>query len=730
MRLLVIILLFPATAFAEPVPIRSGDHATFARLVLSIGTDVDWEVAPVGQGYRISLSEDVDGFDTSEIFKRIPRTRIAAAEQISDRALQIDVVCDCHSDAFLWRPGQLVVDIIDGPDPEAEPENMTTVQTQQTATERPLLSEDPQSLPDLLALRGRSSSPIAIPSTLQAVPKPPGVSEAETALIEGVARAASQGFLDAAVSIPVEIEDVSNPETAMAPLIDDTSLEPPVPTRPGVGISTAMEREFDGLRDLIDTQMDQRCLPATLFSIDQWADERAFHVQVADLAEELSGEFGEQPRDAQEALTRVYLHFGFGAEARAVLRADTSMSQSRRVMQELAGIIDDYEEDFSLIVSQAECETPAAMWAFLVKPTSLSDELGSQIIRDFFALPQPLRGQIASRVAQAFVEIKDPESARRILQATQEGDSQGSHDVQATRAMVSEALDDPAEALSVLEAEADDNARTSPTSLIRLIDLALSQGQVPEESDLLLAGAMQQEFRDDPVAMELARAQARGWIVRGQYEQALALIGTQSAEGDIEVIDHAYAHLSEHADPGEFLEFAYREIPESLSDETENMTARRLIDLGFPERATQFLTGAAVRGAAAERRYLRAEAALASGRFIDVIDLLIGLSDDRAGQLRSDAYAALGEHLTALSEAGGNGSLDDTTLQFRAQAWERLAIEEDPALSSFAEVILASPPSEAAVTLADRRELLTNSQESRRAVEELLTRFDGEVSEE
>jgi hypothetical protein len=191
-----------------------------------------------------------------------------------------------------------------------------------------------------------------------------------------------------------------------------------------------------------------------------------------------------------------------------------------------------------------------------------------------------------------------------------------------------------------------------------------------------------------------------------------------------------YAHLSENADPGKFLEFAYREIPESLSDETENMTARRLIDLGFPERATQFLTGAAVREAAAERRYLRAEAALASGRFIDVIDLLIGLSDDRASQLRSDAYAALGEYRTALSEAGGNGSLDDTTLQFRAQAWERLAIEEDPALSSFAEVILASPPSEAAVTLADRRELLTNSQESRRAVEELLTRFDGEISEE
>jgi len=109
---------------------------------------------------------------------------------------------------------------------------------------------------------------------------------------------------------------------------------------------------------------------------------------------------------------------------------------------------------------------------------------------------------------------------------------------------------------------------------------------------------------------------------------------------------------------------------------------------------------------------------------------LIGLSDERARQLRSDAYVALGEYRTALSEAGPNDSVDDITLQFRAQAWERLASEEDPALSNFAEVVLAPEPTQPAVTLADRRELLSTSQESRRAVEDLLTRFDGAADED
>jgi Tfp pilus assembly protein PilF len=156
-----------------------------------------------------------------------------------------------------------------------------------------------------------------------------------------------------------------------------------------------------------------------------------------------------------------------------------------------------------------------------------------------------------------------------------------------------------------------------------------------------------------------------------------------------------------------------------------------MIDTGFPERALSLLEGPAEREAAAERRYLRAEAAIESGNHAAAIDDLMGMSDSRARALRARAYAGLGEHRAAL-EAVDPMSLEpgQETLQFRAGAWERLTLEEDEILSGFAEAVLAPGVTSPAETLEDRRAILAQSQESRRAIEGLLQRFDGGSSQD
>lgn len=727
-RLLVAFLAFPIAATAEPIAIRSGEHETFTRLVIAIGTGVEWELSEVETGFLIRAIGAEDGFDTSQIFGRIPRTRISSAQQAGPDSLRLELACDCGADAFLWQPGQLVVDIVDGPTSDSEV--AVVVPTPLTENDPPLPSDAPVRIPDLLSFGSGLSVGLEIPSALQAEPRSPEISETEAALIEGIARAASQGVLDAAVDDFLPSGEDAPVETISPEPAPIQAAEAPSNGRPGIGVTTVMDRDLALLGDLISSQTEQRCLPASFFEIDQWADERVFHMQVAGLAEALTGEFGEQPREAQEDLTRLYLYFGFGAEARAILSADESMSQSRQVLMEMAGLIDDYDEPETLIATQAECETPAALWAFLAQPRSHPDALRNQIIRDFFRLPQPLRGQLAPRFAQGFVRVGDQEAARHILQASEEGDAVSTHEVQATRAMIFEALGEPEDAISVLEAEANDNARITPDSLIRLIDLALEQGLKPAETDLILADAMRQEYRDRPIARDLALAEARGRIAYGQYRLALALVTGGTDAESIAVLDRTYAHMAQHAEAGVFLEFAYGTIPTGLSAETENAIAQRLIDVGFPERASYFLEGSATREAAAERRYLRAEASLAAGEYVEAIDALIGISDERARQLRARAYAGLGDHRNALSAAGPDSSTDDEVLQFRAEAWERLADEEDEALSTFANVVLSPEATEAAVSLADRRELLSASQESRRAVEGLLMRFEADTAQE
>jgi hypothetical protein len=298
--------------------------------------------------------------------------------------------------------------------------------------------------------------------------------------------------------------------------------------------------------------------------------------------------------------------------------------------------------------------------------------------------------------------------------------------MQFTRALIAESFDDAAEAVSVLSNEADDNSRTTPQSLIRLIELELEQGKTPSEANLLLAGALRQEHRDTPIAQDLANIEAAGRIASEQYQMGLDLMQDRKDGQSLEIVDQGYENIVTNAEAGTFLEFAFDDIPDGLTSTTENAMAERLLDLGFHERATTFLAGDAERQAASERRYLRAESALGSGEFALANEALLGMADERARVLRARAYEGLGQHRAALSALNEDQSASFPTLWFRAGAWERLTVEEDEVLSAFAQTVLLAPNETPAATLADRRKMLTQSQNSRQSVEDLLLRFSFE----
>lgn len=726
-RAFLFLVFIPALAVAEPVTIRSGEHETFSRLVVAIGTETEWELKDAKSGYELVLSGRSDGFAISEVFERIPRSRLSDLVVSEPNVLQLDIDCHCYVDAFLWRPGQLVVDIVDGENPN-ESEGPSAI-TPTAELEFDARADTPSELPNLLSRSfetGDAATDLSARSN-ETQPTSEDIAAIEGALIESFARTASQGFLNPVV---VELEppnsggapDQSQPTAEVAP------SKTPEAQRPGIGITSAMDRDLALLGEALGQGLERQCLSKDLFQIAAWADDRPFHEQAAVLVEALAGEFGEEPREAQDALARLYLHFGFGAEARLVLAADAATSQSRQVLRELAGLIDNYRGNYPLLEAQVGCETPAALWAFLASHSNLDTETRNHILKEFFMLPHPLRGQIAPRLARQFVEIDDPGSADRVLQAANNKDVDGTHDAQATRALVAEQLNDPDKALALLSEEADDNARTTPESLIRLIELAVERGQIPAESDLLLASAMRQEYRGDVISEHLQIAEAKGRIARGQYDLALDLVAHREDTAAILTRDHLFQTVTAKAEASFFLELAYGDIPSGLTVDTENTVARRLIDLGFPERARVFLSGPAEREAASERRYMKAEAALLSGNYAAVMDVLQGITDTRARELRARAHTALGEHQAALTALGVDGTAStNPTLQFRAGAWERLTNVGDSALSSFANTFLEPSDTVEAVTLADRREILTQSQESREAVEALLERFDGDI---
>lgn len=157
-----------------------------------------------------------------------------------------------------------------------------------------------------------------------------------------------------------------------------------------------------------------------------------------------------------------------------------------------------------------------------------------------------------------------------------------------------------------------------------------------------------------------------------------------------------------------------------LAPETENRVAARLADLGFAAAARRRLQAEPSGPAAAERRYLRAEIALALGETETVEDLLLALTDDRARDLRARARAARGDHGGALVARPD----PDPEAAWRAGAWVALEQSDDAILSGAARIMQSPGPRPLSDdSLSARQALLEEASRSRAEIDALLTRF-------
>lgn len=737
LRFLFLIIVMPLPTLAEVVTIRGGEHENFTRLVLSIQEGTDWAIDQMDGGFRLTLGGHADGFDLSEAFERIPRDRLANLNQTGSDTLDLELSCECSVEPFLWRSDRLVLDISAAPIIESTQDQLPIrIFLDETA---PAVTGNLMGLPDIsnltngLSLTRFTADQTQMETTPDASRDPSeDTSLSEASLVEGIARAASQGFLIPNVqNISVEPE-MNAPEHESLPV--QISIDPPENYHeqhlPGVDITTALDQNLAELRDILEGSIEPQCLSSDLFAISDWGDDSGFHQQVAALSEMLAGEFGEDTVDAETDLARLYIHFGFGAEALVALSISQAASQSRQILFELAALLDETESEFPLLKSQRGCETAGALWAFLAHPDKPETDTQTNIIaRAFFELPQPLRGYIAPKLSQAFLSIEMPTHADSVLRATDNRDAEDDPNVQTTRAYIAEQNNDPEEAISLLSEQANDTARLSPEAAIRLVTLTLEQGGIPQETDLVLLSAMAVEFDTLVISDEIESTEALGWSARGEYFRALDLIAERSDLQANQTRETIYLELIEKGLSNVFLEFAINDRPNELTANIENATARRLIDLGFADHALDIISGPARRSDAAERRYLKAEASLEIEDYSSVIVSLEGLNNERARNLRSAAYSGLGDFRNAIATLGQDQAASTPDLQFRAEAWERLSLENDPVLSDFARAATVESDPGAANSLAERRSLLEQSQDSRRAVESLLLRFDGTVSQ-
>lgn len=586
---LLVAIAAPGTADAQeaaPVTIRSGDHGAFTRLVLAIPDGAAWQLGRSDEGYLFRVDGAAE-FDTSGVFERIPRTRIRELRGAGGD-LEILMACDCHADAFAWRPDRIVVDILDGPpvSPSFEarlplsPEAVSAI-TDTGVDERPRLQLPIRFTPDQL---DREYSPHQLGPLVTAKVAP---HDPETAPVYG---AAASGAITRALSLgllmPAEELGLPNPETVVPRLGFVQRINP-------VTMRTPLDRDRS---TSLDDAPSIACHPEEAFRFHEEANSDDFSKQLAIARGKVVTESGAVDADATLALARFLIGSGLGLEARQVLRhidSSDSEPEAARVYAAMADLLIRWPQtpdDSTFLMSQMECHIPGVLWAVLAGAALPEEE--REVLTQFIHLPKTLRRFLAIGLAQRFSDHGSPDLARQILDL---GGPVAAVDI-VTETLMREELMRGSDSTGTLRAqliemaEALEGGRKPKTSdVIALVsDAWQEQMRIPSViSDYITA--QEEQFSSDLPDPALATSVIRAALLAQAYEQvppALRHVGASAPDQWQTAASEVAIYLTQNAEDTLFLTAALSWFEAPLPRLVQEQVDKRLDGLGFGASAS------------------------------------------------------------------------------------------------------------------------------------------------
>ncbi|WP_162617717.1 hypothetical protein [Yoonia maritima] len=585
---LMICLILPLRTAAEPVSVQTGEHPNFTRMVFSIAEGVDWKLGRIDDGYALLLPSS-DGFDLRRFYDLIPRDRISEVNQLAEDTVRIAVACDCRAEAFLFQPQILVVDIIDGLPKFGSPYEEPFFDDFE-ATNLPVPNELPEwSLPLIIqAEQGTVKTKPIVAPVFDSVPT--GGLDADLSLLEqtvvhGLADGLTRGVLDRGQTVSTG---------TMREAVSATDLWASNEHLPGL----ITHNNLDVMAVSVDqragqTQSGGACPEEEYFNVHLWADERPFSTQIGEARSGVTQEFDQTDEHNVLRLAQIYVYFGFGAEAIQALETDGVHSKQRSYLSQLAHIVDGDSRSHELGTQQVSCHSAVALWALLsVSDGPLDAEVDrSAVLTAFKALPPELRSHLSAELVTRFLDIGDHDAAMQVLSSAPVDRDKSAEDLIADILLSGVIGDHDAAAETILEL-VQPNSRITPNAMTEILN-GSSEKDIPvARQDFVLADAVRFEARDSPEAAELARAQFDAYLAQNLFDDALALLSSETVHVDLRTNTRSYDALAARAasemSDADFVEFAFDQPPDHFSPEVQREIGVRLADLGFIDRATLF----------------------------------------------------------------------------------------------------------------------------------------------
>ena len=701
---LCLLLLSPSVSWATPLPVQTGEHATFTRVVITAPEDAGWQIGRDLTGYVVRV-ETENGFDLAGFFDPIPRDRIVAVTQDSARGeLRLAVSCLCNASAYLLERRFLVIDIRDGPATRmssfelALPAlgNMSPAPKDPVATQENFVVARAPILP-LVTSRLRDSNPTTANPAGPASQMPPienaavaneVAPELETPeetlqamtqmLTESLGRGLTEGLLRG------ELTEGGSPQ--MADRLSDGAL-----ALPGVTTQSGIDPfAVSGMTSDLQTQTGQACLPDEFFDVGAWGTNAPPHEQIKVARGKLVDQAGQFDAGALLDLARLYVFLGFGQEAQQTLLADMENSRERLFLRLIAQTIDQQPVQDDLLTEQVSCTGKVALWALLAETERPFDAQvnDNAVISAFKALSPFVQDAITPRLAEALLEVGARDTALQVLNGAS-GENTDQVDLALAQASLADALGEGALASETIVDAVRNGTRITPNAMVEFFRTGIEDKLPFSDADFLLADALRFENADTGADLDLADAQFAAYLSVGRIADArslqrtrLAVLNPGGAINDRATLFQASAERLPDAD---FLEFIWDEDLQEDSLEAQLAVADRLLDLGFSERT---------------------------------LDILAAANGERAKELREAARVAAERSQDTIAEASEDPLLSSSVSLGTADvasASNRSASGDGASVARLLQSISVEGPS-----LRNSRELVQGSIQSRAAIRDLL----------
>jgi len=722
--LVLLALSLAAPALAQSVPVRSGAHDGFDRLVIYLPRRLDYRVEPLEGGATIVFDTQTLRFDLDAAFSRIGRQRLTALSAPPGQGrLRLDLACDCALRPFWHGDAMLVIDIADPVPVQPAPHPATL----------PDLSV-PSPAAEAFAARF-APAPAQDKSPDVGASPPPDLDSMRSVLLHQLGRAASQGLVMAApeagrIHLAPPPSDTRNPAPEPEPATADAQPVRPVDTIT-LRAHTSLDRDGagrGGARTVL--RAEPACPAPALLDVPSWGGPDSLPERMGQLYRNLFGEFDAINRQAVRDLARLYIHHGFGAEARQILSFVGAPDAETRLLGDVAQLVDQGPLPESAPLRAATgCGEPTVLWALLARG-QVDDALTfdhAALQRSFAALPAGLRRSLGPGLVQHLIAARHADTASHLQRMIDPLAAPGEAGIGLARADLAARAADPD--MAALAEVSRTNSIHAAEALAIAIEASLLRGAPVAIDQAQLAGAYAHELRGTAIGERLAVAHVSALAAAGAFDEAAAEFD-RLAPDPAEPVARAMAEsvlreATRAADDLTFLRYVLSDrflAPGAMTETLAGAIARRLLDAGFADAADRVLRPGQADPAL---RLLRAEISLARARPAEAELALLSLDGPEADRLRARARTMRGDHATAralFAASAAQPEADRAALRTRDPA--SLAAAENPLLREVATVLEEHPAPAAPDSVLDGPRSVV---EETRAARDVLTRLLAET---